>query len=450
MLAAAMVLSAPAVQAQDRAGLVDQARAELPGSATALDLLLRAANPVSAPLDSLWAVAVYDMSDNLINVGEGDLASVWLRWVARHGQQWPIDRIWYPQSVESQYDVAVPAVETDGGIGDGATTTTWTWPSSFDVAAPGTLQVTSADPAVSLSVRVQGGGDIGAGGTLSLPPGTYRITASANGFEPVELSREVLPGAVTRLTFDLPPQLTLAVQNTVVSSLARISFTQGGQLVCSNGIIADPQGLVITALSTVENAAQIDVFTQQGGAFSNYRILRRDAGRGLAVLGPRELQRGAAQLGPAPTVATGVAGAQYAWSVHQPGCADPTQARTRVEWPSQPVAAVALGQSLPNTATGAPLVDRSGGWLGLVTGPNTVLPASLANELIAAARADLVAAGVQVPGGEGGGVPGWVWVAGGLGAAGAAVALLAGGGGGTPTPAGPGSITIFFPNPGSP
>jgi hypothetical protein len=447
MLVAAMVLMASTAEAQNRSALVDQARAELPGSATALDLLQSAANPLNAPRDSLWAVAVYDIADNLINVGEGDLASVWLRWVARHGGQ-PIDRVWYPQGVEAQYDVAVTAVDTDGGLGDVATETTWTWPASFDVGAPGTLRVTSANPDLDVTVTVQGGGTVGPGGSLDLPPGTYRITASAPGYDAVDLSREVLPGVATVLSYDLPAQLAMDVQADVVASLARISFTQNGQLVCSNGVIADPQGLVLTTLSSVQSAVQIDVFTQQGGSFTDYEILRRDVGRDLAVLAPRDPTGPARQLGPVPVPASEVAGAQYAWSVHQPGCADPMQARTRVsDWPAQPVGLVSLPQELPTTAAGSPLVDRSGAWLGMVTGPTTVLPWQLADELIDSARDDLVAAGAQISTGEGG-IPSWVWIAGGVGVAGAAVALLMPGGtsnGGAET----GGIRISFPNPGS-
>jgi hypothetical protein len=83
----------------------------------------------------------------------------------------------------------------------------------------------------------------------------------------------------------------------------------------------------------------------------------------------------------------------------------------------------------------------------MVTGPTTVLPWQLADELIDSARDDLVASGAQISTGEGG-IPSWVWIAGGVGVAGAAVALLMPGGtsnGGAET----GGIRISFPNPGS-
>jgi hypothetical protein len=104
---------------------------------------------------------------------------------------------------------------------------------------------------------------------------------------------------------------------------------------------------------------------------------------------------------------------------------------------------------------GAPLVDRTGSWVGLVMAEGTVLPAQAADALLDEARRDLVAQ-VQIggaPGAGGGGMPSWVLIVGGVGAAGAGAALLLGGGGGGGGGGGDGggggsglgSITIPFP-----
>jgi hypothetical protein len=427
--------------AQQRVELVDQARAEIVGSQPALDLLLQATNPTTTPPDSTWAVGVFDLADNLINVGESDVAAVWLRWVARHGPQWPVDRDWYSPIVIGAYDIAAPAVDAAGGLGDLAATTTWRWPGAFDADAEGTIEVQPV-AGVPVTVAVQNFGPLPAGG-INLPPGTYVLTASSPGFEDVQVSREVLPGVATVMSFDLVPTFPAATEARVAAGLARIRFSRGGQDVCVNGVIADARGLVLTNLSGIQDANDVQVATAQG-TYTDVDIGPTDDDRDLAVL------RAPAGLGPALTRATGVTDLQYAFSVYQPGCGTPATARTRINGWTTPVPPfVTLLPELPLLAAGAPLVDRTGGLVGLVTGAGQALPIELADPLLADARGELVA---QIPaavggGGGGGGVPRWVLIAGGVGAAGAGAALLlGGGGGGGGGGSGFGSITLDFPS----
>ena len=449
-LGLALTFLAQGVGAQDREGLIEQARAEVAGSPVALDFLLLATDPNAGPLDSLWSVGVYDMALQLTNVGETDLASVWLRWVVRHGSEFPIDRVWYQQSVETAYDIAVEAVDSDGGQGIGAETS-WGWSSTLDVNASGTLQVT-ADPGVDLVVTVPGGGTLAAGGSVALPPNTYTIQAEAPGYETLEVSREVLPGVTTVVDFSLPPVLPLAVETSVLASLARISYTRAGQLVCTNGVVVRNDGMVVAPLTAVTGAVDIEIVTSRG-TFDDYQIVGQDDARGIAVLRSSDTP----DVGTVPTRGTGQA-QDYAWTVFQPGCDQPTQARTVLDtWPTNPQSVVGLAAPLPAGATGAPLVTQQGEWLGLVMSGGTVLPASLTDDLVQ--RFAVLAGGPQVT--EGGGFPIWIPIV--AVAGGAAAYFLTQGGDpdddddddpmcpGSPGCPTTGGITITFPFPsGSP
>jgi hypothetical protein len=127
-------------------------------------------------------------------------------------------------------------------------------------------------------------------------------------------------------------------------------------------------------------------------------------------------------------------------------CADPAADRSRIEtWSGS--APAALGPALPASSAGAPLVDRSGFLIGIVTGPSSALPEALTRDVIERARA-LIAVQIR-PASGGGGFP-WKWVGLGAAVAGAGVALAGGGGGGDNggDPPGPttGGIVITFPN----
>jgi hypothetical protein len=142
-------------------------------------------------------------------------------------------------------------------------------------------------------------------------------------------------------------------------------------------------------------------------------------------------------------VASDASAGDWVWSVQSTSCADPATDRSRIEtWNGS--AAARMGIALPSSASGAPLVDRSGFLIGIVTGPSSALPDALTRDVIERARA-LIA--VQVRPAAGGGFP-WKWVGLGAAVAGAGAALAGGGGGDSggddPQPT-TGGIIITFP-----
>lgn len=437
---ALLLIGAPtAVEAQDsRAELVEAARNEFDvGARTAL--LARAADPGLAPLDTLWALAVYDLAAVLVDQNRDELAGLWLRWAARHGT-WPIDRNWYAPAVVQAYDDAVPAGLAAQEADARQSSTSWRWPDGLDLEAAGVLETTVTDPSAQVTVDVVGEGSIAPGGALSLEPGTYELVASAPGFETLRATREVLPGATTVMSFDLVPLLPDDVRSGVASSLVRIRFMRGGEQVCTNGLVARSEGLVLTSLGPIQGATSLEV-VRGGDAYGDVSVAARDPNRNLAVL-----RFGALGLPVLPTT-TEAGSDQYVWSVHHPGCAPATSARARLADWNPSAGSAPLVESLPPDALGAPVVDRAGTLLGVVVGSDRVAPVGLAQDLLDRALAAVAEETDDQVAGAGGGFP-VAWVAGGAAAVGVAALLLGGGGGGDdegPPPPTTGGIIVTFP-----
>ena len=419
---------------ESRLELINQARLEF-DQAAIVGLLMRAANPESEPRDSLWTVAVYDMAEALVET-EADLSATLVRWAARHGAQWAIDREFYSDAVLQAYDGAALAGEGDlTGM-----TTSWRWPATLTSGALGTLQVTATDPSTPLTVSVAGQGAMPASGNMDLPPDSYELTVFAEGFDSMVVSREVLPGAATVLEVELAPLLPAEVESDVRSGLVRIMFDRGGTPICRNGIL-DAQGLVLTLLSGLEQGTSFAVTTAQG-SYSNVPVLRTDPTRGLAVL---DLGTGSSN---ALTRASGSAG-QHVWSVFNAGCGAPALSRSRLaNWTeTNPVSLLEL---LPANALGAPVVDLNGALLGLVSGPDQIIPRLMAQQLLAAAIVALSEDEADPQLSSVGGAFPIAWLGAGAAAVGLAVVVLGGGGGGggdgggDPIPT-TGSITVTFP-----
>lgn len=424
----------PVSAQQERADLIEEARNEFSDS-LALDRLLEATDPTQAEPDSVWSVAVLEMAQLLVGIGNAELASVWLRWAARHGSEWPIDRTRYLPSVIEEYDAASASVAAEAGERSPAHTS-WRWPPRFDAAAQGFVEVHSADPGVPLNVRIEGHDAIPGTEPTPLDPGTYELIASAEGYESATITREILPGVATVLDFELAPVLSAEAEGLVSQWLVRVDREAAEGRVCGTGFIAEPDGLVLTSFSVAGATDGVDV-TAFGGQeiHGDVPVASSDPSRNVAAL---QLD---GESGAIPR-STGVPEDRFAWAVHYIGCAAPVSTRTRLSEGTGPEERpMTLAAALPSDAVGAPLVDRRGAVLGIVTDPTHVLPISLVEDLIDEALGDQIAAS-----GSGGGAPTWLWIALGAGAAaGAAVVLGGGGDGGTePPPPTTGGITITF------
>ena len=433
-VALALVFVAP-LRGQARTDLIDSARGQFNDS-VALELLSSAADPTTLPTDSLWTVSVHEIALRLMGGQQPALVSTWLRWSARHGTQWPIDPSFFPPAlVEAYQQAASEAGATDDPV-DGVATS-WRWPNAFSMSATGTIEAVSSDPTVQFSVAVAGRESFQGGSSLNLQPGSYELVASAEGFEPLRLTREVLPGVGTVLEFDLKPLLAAGVEASVSTNLVLIRAGLGGSAICTNGLIARPGGLVLTTLSALPATQGLEVVANSGQVYSGLSVAASDQARDLAVL-----RLEGSVMSPQPS-APSASNRPYAWSVYHPQCGAVTSTRTRL---AAGIAA-SLAPTLPADARGAPLVDRNGALIGIVMGPALFAPLALADGILAQAAAPVVATvePPQVAVSRGGFPIGWV----GAGAAlvGLEAFLPTGGdeGGGDTVGGGTGTIVITIP-----
>lgn len=427
-----LVLTSGAEARQDRSVLIERARAMADESA-AIEVLLSAMDATLGPPDSLWAVAGYDMAQVLIQLDRAPLVTLWLRFIARHGAAWPIDPTWYPPGLVQAWQAIRATVMPDD------VPTAWQWPGRFNASAPGTIQARHSDGRTT-TTHVAGQRE-NAADVLSLPPGTYDVVVSADGYEPLTLTREVLPGVATRIGVDLIPLLPEAARAAAVAALLRVSWIQEGTQRCTNGFVASDDGLVLTRIEREAGlTAGLQITRSDGGRLGPASIAAVDPDRGLTVL------RLDSVPGPSLTAAPATTESQYAWTVHFDGCDASSTARTRVTTPGPATALLSLAPPVPAAATGAPIVNRDGLLLGIVETPTTGIEYAEARLLLERARQRTVAIQIRPPGRR---FP-WMWAGGGVAAAALGIVLFGGGGGadngGVPPPPTTGGIIITFPN----
>jgi hypothetical protein len=179
----------------------------------ARDLLERALEPALGPQDSVWATGLQLLTQILIEEGSGPLAEVWSRWGVRLAPGMRVDSVTFLPEVVRSFGTARVAVGSET-LDDSITTTTFEWDAPGTPVGRGRLRIRPSTLAAPLRASVDGIGDVDAGGSLTVAPGSYTIEATAEGFEPARVTREVLPSVTTVLGFDLAP-LVVAVADTV-------------------------------------------------------------------------------------------------------------------------------------------------------------------------------------------------------------------------------------------
>jgi len=113
------------------------------------------------------------------------------------------DTVQFLPKVVAAYRSARDFVLSTRAPTDTAAATTWLWPAQETGERVGRIQVAAAAMGVPVRVDVKGVGPIGAGGSIPLNPGSYQISASAAGYDSMQVTREVLPGVTTVLEFHL-------------------------------------------------------------------------------------------------------------------------------------------------------------------------------------------------------------------------------------------------------
>src|SRR4051812_13048046 len=185
----------PTLQAQESCdALVARASGEF-DTGRRLQLLMSALDPATCPPRGSWTVAVQLLAQTLIEDHQDSLATVWLRWGARVAPDMVLDTVQFLPRLVQAFRSAQDFVRRTSTRADTAVITTWQWPAQGQASGrEGRLQVaTSATP---VRVEVPGFGSVPPTG-LSLPAGSYQLTATATSPDTVRIAREVLPGVTT-------------------------------------------------------------------------------------------------------------------------------------------------------------------------------------------------------------------------------------------------------------
>ena len=197
------VVGAGSLRGQDpRDAMVARAFNEF-DAARRVQLLMSALNPTAGPPRGAWPVGVQLLAQTLIEDGQDSVAGVWLRWAVRLAPDLQPDTLQFLPKVVVAYRSARDFVLSTRAPGDSTAATTWLWPAQETGERVGRIQVAAAAMGVPVRVDVKGVGPIGAGGSIPLNPGSYQISASAAGYDSMQVTREVLPGVTTVLEFHL-------------------------------------------------------------------------------------------------------------------------------------------------------------------------------------------------------------------------------------------------------
>lgn len=168
----------------------------------ALPLLRRGVDPKAGPRDSLWALGVQYLAQILYEQGDEAGGRAWIRWAVRLAPDLKLDTLNLLSRVIAEFRAARAA--TTPGPDEVRASTEWVWPSTDPGSGPGRIEVRPDGMPASATATVVGHGTVSP--RLALPAGGYDIEARAPGYQPVRISREVLPGITTVLAFTLLPE----------------------------------------------------------------------------------------------------------------------------------------------------------------------------------------------------------------------------------------------------
>lgn len=390
LLVSAIALVPTSVEAQDRGALLRQAQAAYDDfdPPRAIRIARAALDPSIGALDSTWVRGVHLLAQILIEEQQAEAANVWARWAMRAKPDLQIDSVNFLAGVVSALREARTAAPRKGA--DDKTVATYTWPGANATTTESRIRVAAASS--QLNVLVRGIGLVGPEG-LVVPPGTYDIEVSGNGFLTMRVTREALPGVVSSFAFNLTPAsaaaMTLAadVRARVFAATVPLSITRFGapQAACAAGVATGGERLVLTSYQAIRGADGV-------AANGEVKVAAWDVASNLAVL-------------VIPAAAPDTLGAtsdliegQALWAVSLADCRTPSEARAMLlGWEGRPLGTLALGEAPTTAALGSPMVDYRGNFAGTWSGGNRAAPASVIAPLLARARENVAASRTMTP-----------------------------------------------------
>ncbi|MEX2181627.1 MAG: trypsin-like peptidase domain-containing protein [Gemmatimonadaceae bacterium] len=398
LLVALLVVAAPTAGAQGRrAELLQQATAAYDDfdAARALRLVRTALDPALGPLDTTWVRGVHLLTQILIDEDQGPLATTWARWAMRLEPSMTLDTVnFVAEVVTTMREARATAART---AGDDATRSTHDWPSLNDEAQQGRFRV--APSPVPVNLLVVGRGLITAGPGMQLPAGSYELEASASGFLPARLTREVLPGVTINFSFTLTPAAAAAatlaadVRSRVARAIVPLNITRFGMpAACAAGVTAGGDKLVLTSYHAIRGADAIVAGGGAAGAPDAIRVAAWDVTANLAIL--------VVPTAPSDTLplTTTLTDGQALFGIGLAECRTANESRVLLDtWAGRPTGVLQLSTAPTLALAGSPLVDYQGTIAGIwAEGPSGV-PAAVVTPLIARARVNIAARQLRTP-----------------------------------------------------
>ncbi len=358
----------------------------------AMDLLQAGIDPNAGPPDSLWAVGVQLFAQILLEEGEDDLAAIWLRWALRVDPKMAVDSVTFLPELVRAYRAARDYVDASGGSGQQAETR-WRWAPRGVTRGSGTLSVDPPEVGVPVRLTLSEVGTLTPGSPLELAPGSYEIQAEAEGYDPVRVTREVLPGVTTRVAMTLPPALIVlgdsalapSVATATLSSLTRLTaYRFGTEPACVTGYVADREGLVVTTYRAIRGADSVRVDLTAAGSAGGVRVAAYDVGANVAVLKLPQVPQSALALVSQPSEG------ELVWGFGYRECRSAVATQTRIAaWRSPPRGVLSLGRSVSEADQGGPVIDATGRVIGLATAGQAAVPAAQIESALENARRTL-------------------------------------------------------------
>jgi hypothetical protein len=364
----------------------------------ALRMLQTSLNPTLGPADSLWFRGAQFLVQMLFEEGQQDPATTWARWVSRLAPTTPVDTLLFISDVANAFRAARADIALEAGT-ENVVRTVWDWPTTAQAPTdPGRLRVIGGSGmATDIRVLVVGRGVFAPGQARSLPVGPYIVEASAEGYRTARLTREVLPGVLTELTFNLEPvagapvaagdAMPNSVREAAANRFVWLTVDRFGlEPACAAGVMAGGEGLVLTTYGAIRGARNVSARLGTGQEFrANVAVVAHDVANDVAVL--RLPGHRGDSLPPAAALAAG----STVWALGtDAACGAPTTtSRVVVE---ETAARLLLNDSIANSR-GAILIDANAQLAGLPTGSGRAVSRAQFGTVLAAARRNASGAG---------------------------------------------------------
>jgi hypothetical protein len=333
-------------------------------------------------------VGVQLFAQILLEEGEDDLAAIWLRWALRVDPEMTVDSVTFLPELVRAFQAARDHVASSEGP-SGRAETRWRWAPRGVTRGSGTLIVDRTELGVPVRLSVSGVGTVTPGSPLELEPGSYEVRAEAESYDPVAVTREVLPGATTRLSLTLIPALIALGDSTLGPTVATATMAATARLTayrfgtapaCVTGYVADRQGLVVTTYRAIRGADSVTVDFPAGSS-GRVRVAAYDVGANVAVLELTRVPESTLALAGEPSEG------EYVWGVGYRDCRSAVATQTRIAaWRNPPRGVLSLGRPVSEADQGGPVVDVTGRVVGLATAGQAAVPAALIESALAEAR----------------------------------------------------------------